>query len=473
MSKYQIKKIENKNKSTISIMALFLVSFVAISLIIITSQSVLAIPNPASAYCVEQGYTLENGLCIFPDGNSCGQWDFYQDECGEEYKKEIPCKKEGEELTPGSQCCEGLIGIGRSVPASDSETIGDLSSASDICISIIGGWSICAPCGDGICDSVLENRCNCPEDCEVKCKKEGESIPVIANPPECCEGLTLIPPPYPNLVGSMGICTAKCGNGVCDSKTETRYNCPEDCPCTGEGERISGIGQECCSGLKQIDDCRETDRGECLCVEVLGGATGYCTNCGDNICKSPENRCNCSEDCKVVVVSTETEEITEAIPETPSTQPPVTKTKEEEPSPPTPGIETSVGNLKAQIAELQQKIVQLTSQLNTMLKVQGKPEVSVPGFEKPTALVIPSDHSFVRPLYIGQKNNDVKYLQEFLKKQESDIYPEGLVTGYYGPLTKAAVTRFQLKHGVVDSESSWGAGYMGPKTRTRINEALK
>ena len=61
------------------------------------------------------------------------------------------------------------------------------------------------------------------------CKAEGESIPVIANPPVCCSGLTAIRPMIANITGSAGICTAKCGNGTCDSVTETNYNCPQDC----------------------------------------------------------------------------------------------------------------------------------------------------------------------------------------------------------------------------------------------------
>ncbi len=62
-----------------------------------------------------------------------------------------------------------------------------------------------------------------------ECIGEGDSIAVIANPPECCNGLTLIPPKDAEIVGSSGYCTANCGNGVCDSEIESNYNCPDDC----------------------------------------------------------------------------------------------------------------------------------------------------------------------------------------------------------------------------------------------------
>ncbi len=61
-----------------------------------------------------------------------------------------------------------------------------------------------------------------------ECAGEGESVPAIAEPPECCAGLTLIPPMEQNVVGISGYCTAKCGNGTCD-QIESQYNCPEDC----------------------------------------------------------------------------------------------------------------------------------------------------------------------------------------------------------------------------------------------------
>ncbi|HSQ27155.1 MAG TPA: DUF333 domain-containing protein [Anaerolineales bacterium] len=47
-------------------------------------------PNPASAYCVEQGFIPEirtaadgsqGGVCIFPDGSECDEWAFYRGEC--------------------------------------------------------------------------------------------------------------------------------------------------------------------------------------------------------------------------------------------------------------------------------------------------------------------------------------------------------------------------------------------------------
>jgi len=79
---------------------------------------------------------------------------------------------------------------------------------------------------------------------ELPCREEGESIPVIANPPECCEGLDLISPQSADIVGSAGICTALCGNGICDAASESPYNCPADCEVIITPEEETGTGEQ-------------------------------------------------------------------------------------------------------------------------------------------------------------------------------------------------------------------------------------
>lgn len=54
-----------------------------------TEEAEPALPNPASAYCVEQGGTIEvrdsedgqYGVCVFEDGSECDEWAFYRGEC--------------------------------------------------------------------------------------------------------------------------------------------------------------------------------------------------------------------------------------------------------------------------------------------------------------------------------------------------------------------------------------------------------
>ena len=79
-------------------------------------------------------------------------------------------------------------------------------------------------------------------------------------------------------------------------------------------------------------------------------------------------------------------------------------------------------------------------------------------------------------LYFGmQNNNDVKCLQEFLKNQGINIYPEGLVTGNFANLTQQAVIRFQEKYAseiLTPIGLSEGTGYVGERTRMKINQII-
>ena len=53
------------------------------------------IPNPASVYCEDLGYNYvirtnpktkgQYGICIFPDGNECEEWEFYRGKCGQKF----------------------------------------------------------------------------------------------------------------------------------------------------------------------------------------------------------------------------------------------------------------------------------------------------------------------------------------------------------------------------------------------------
>ncbi|PIR85567.1 hypothetical protein COU15_00525 [Candidatus Kaiserbacteria bacterium CG10_big_fil_rev_8_21_14_0_10_45_20] len=76
-------------------------------------------------------------------------------------------------------------------------------------------------------------------------------------------------------------------------------------------------------------------------------------------------------------------------------------------------------------------------------------------------------------LDIGDRSAEVTELQAYLATDIS-IYPERLVTGYYGQLTKAAVERFQAEQGIVSqgTPATTGYGRVGPKTMARINVLL-
>ena len=80
------------------------------ALIILGLSFISAAMDPSLGYCEHMGYETPNfENCSFGDGNSCPLWDFYKGDCGQEYVKEIPCRKQGEYVFPEfEECCEGL-----------------------------------------------------------------------------------------------------------------------------------------------------------------------------------------------------------------------------------------------------------------------------------------------------------------------------------------------------------------------------
>jgi peptidoglycan hydrolase-like protein with peptidoglycan-binding domain len=77
------------------------------------------------------------------------------------------------------------------------------------------------------------------------------------------------------------------------------------------------------------------------------------------------------------------------------------------------------------------------------------------------------------PLVIGSTGSDVTEVQRYYAL-DSVIYPSGLVTGYFGPLTSAATERFQTQQSIVSSGTpgTTGFGIVGPRTASRLNALM-
>ena len=84
------------------------------------------LPNPASAYCVEQGGRLEirtdesggqYGVCVFDDGSECEEWAFFRDECSPGTTAGMPnpasayCEEQGGTLQIRTDATGGQYGV--------------------------------------------------------------------------------------------------------------------------------------------------------------------------------------------------------------------------------------------------------------------------------------------------------------------------------------------------------------------------
>jgi peptidoglycan hydrolase-like protein with peptidoglycan-binding domain len=76
-------------------------------------------------------------------------------------------------------------------------------------------------------------------------------------------------------------------------------------------------------------------------------------------------------------------------------------------------------------------------------------------------------------LNVGVSGTNVTNLQT-LFADNSTIYPEKLVTGYFGSLTRMAVERFQVIYNIVTSgtPNTTGHGRVGPSTLAKINSII-
>lgn len=115
--------------------------------------------------------------------------------------------------------------------------------------------------------------------------------------------------------------------------------------------------------------------------------------------------------------------------------------------------------LLARINELQQQIRQLQIQIAAL---RGQQPITC--------------NRFNNNLYFGMRNSlEVRCLQEFLRNQGPDIYPQGLITGNFLNLTQQAVIRFQEKHAseiLTPLRLLRGTGFIGTTTRAKINQLL-
>lgn len=120
--------------------------------------------------------------------------------------------------------------------------------------------------------------------------------------------------------------------------------------------------------------------------------------------------------------------------------------------------DTTVQTLLDQISQLKNQILELQTKLEAVKEAETQVKETVQG--------IKATLKINRQLRFGMNGDDVKLLQETLAT-DPDIYPEGLVTGYYGRLTEKAVKKLQQRL-CFDQ-----VGLVGPKTMSKVNELLE
>jgi len=119
-----------------------------------------------------------------------------------------------------------------------------------------------------------------------------------------------------------------------------------------------------------------------------------------------------------------------------------------------PGEDNTLALLQEQINALLVQVQELQAQLAILRGEQASVQQEIKELRLEA-----------RQLRVGITGEDVKLLQEILAT-DPEIYPQGLITGFFGPLTKGAVIKFQKKFGIEQ------VGEVGPITRRKLNELL-
>lgn len=103
------------------------------------------------------------------------------------------------------------------------------------------------------------------------------------------------------------------------------------------------------------------------------------------------------------------------------------------------------------------------------VKTLKKSAVAVKAESKPAAKASPTAAAKIMSgLRRGQKSAAVLQLQKRLAAHYK-LSENGLVTGFFGPVTERLVIKFQLEKKIVATGKSPGAGLVGPKTSTALN----
>ena len=128
--------------------------------------------------------------------------------------------------------------------------------------------------------------------------------------------------------------------------------------------------------------------------------------------------------------------------------------------------QVSAGSLLEQIEALKAQISILQNQvLESQNKSTEKIGQEISGIAKTFV-------SFAKDLSVGDKGGSVTDLQKALKQE--GVY-SGPITGYFGPLTKGGVARFQDKYAgdvLKPLNLTVGTGYFGLSTRKKLNALL-
>lgn len=135
-----------------------------------------------------------------------------------------------------------------------------------------------------------------------------------------------------------------------------------------------------------------------------------------------------------------------------------------------PSIADQISSLQSQIGALQTKIAAQTNQTPPVISGPVSVAASITSVSAPIIAPITQTEAgavFQRPLFFGAQGTDVTALQTLLEQKGFLTVPVGVPKGFFGGLTRAAVTKYQENTGLPT------VGIFGPLTTEKLISDLK
>jgi len=126
----------------------------------------------------------------------------------------------------------------------------------------------------------------------------------------------------------------------------------------------------------------------------------------------------------------------------------------------------TVNDLLTQVQSMMEQMAKMQVQLLELQKTGGVSGASTPATTAPIGSVLGAKtFKFTQPIEYGADNDDVFKIQQLLKT-DPEIYPDGTVSGFFGPKTQEAIRNLQKKFGLDP------VGVVGPATTALLERLL-
>ena len=113
---------------------------------------------------------------------------------------------------------------------------------------------------------------------------------------------------------------------------------------------------------------------------------------------------------------------------------------------PAPAKAVTVDDLLTQVQSMMEQMAKMQIQLQELKS--GQSTTVTPATTAPTGSVLGAKtFKFTEPVEYGADNDDVFQIQQLLKL-DKEIYPDGTVSGFFGPKTQEAIRNLQKKFGL-------------------------